>query len=246
MITPALEIHHLVKSYNDLPAVKDISFTIPRGEFFGFLGPNGAGKTSTINAIVGIGNFQKGSIHVFGHDVVADYREARRHVGLSPQEFNVDAFATVRDILDFVGGYFGMRKQERRERSDTLIELFGLQVHEKKQFRMLSGGFKRRVMLARALMHDPELLILDEPTAGVDVELRHELWRMLEKLNSEGKTILLTTHYLEEAQKLCTRIGIIFNGEIVALENKDALVKDGKTIEDHYLRHTQKRSIPND
>jgi len=238
METPALEIQNFEKSYHGTLAVKGISFTVSQGEFFGFLGPNGAGKTSTINAITGIGNFQHGHIQVFGHDVLTDYREARRYVGLCPQEFNIDNFSTVVDILDFVGGYFGMRKNDRRERTMYLMDLLGLTAYQKKQFRELSGGYKRRVMIARALMHDPQLLILDEPTAGVDVELRHELWALLERLNKEGKTIILTTHYLEEAQKLCKRIGIIFGGKIVALESKDTLIKDGQSIEDHYLRYT--------
>ncbi len=238
METPALKIENLVKSYNGTSAVDDISFVVQEGEFFGFLGPNGAGKTSTINAITGIGNFQQGTIKVCGHDVVADYREARKCVGLSPQEFNIDAFASARQILDFVGGYFGMRKKERQDRTAYLLEALDLKSYADKQFRMLSGGFKRRVMLARALIHDPKLLILDEPTAGVDVALRHELWKLLEQLNKEGTTIMLTTHYLEEAQKLCNKIGIIYDGKIVALETKAELLKDGQSIEDHYLRHT--------
>jgi len=233
----ALSIKNLVKKYGDETAVNNISFEIKKGEFFGFLGPNGAGKTSTINSITGIGKFDAGEIKVFGHDVVKNYREARKKIGLSPQEFNMDIFSTPLDILYYVGGYFGMPRKERQERIDYLFSILGLEEYRHKRFMALSGGFKRRVMLARAMMHDPEILILDEPTAGVDVELRHELWKILEDLNKNGKTIFLTTHYLEEAQKLCQRIGIIFGGKLVALESKNELIKDGKSVEDHYLHY---------
>jgi len=239
MVQLALEVKHLVKKYGERIAVNDLSFTVKKGEFFGFLGPNGAGKTSTINAIVGIGNFQAGEIKILGHDVIREYREARRKIGISPQEFNTDLFATPRKILDFVGGYFGMRKAEREAQIEYLLTRLGLAPYQDISFRALSGGFKRRMMLARAMMHNPEILILDEPTAGVDVELRYELWRLLAELNQNGKTIFLTTHYLEEAQRLCKRIGIIFNGKLVQLESKEELIKDGSSIEDHYLRHAE-------
>lgn len=236
-MSSALEVKNLIKRYGNVVAVNGVSFSVPAGEFFGFLGPNGAGKTSTIHSITGIANFQGGEIKVFGHDVVENYREARKKIGLSPQEFNVDIFRTVRQILEFVGGYFGLRGKDCAARTQYLFELLGLEPYADKPFRQLSGGFKRRVMLARALMHDPELLILDEPTSGVDVELRHDLWRILTELNKNGKTIFLTTHYLEEAERLCDRIAIIFNGKIVMLESKAELIKDGKTIEDHYLQY---------
>jgi ABC-2 type transport system ATP-binding protein len=236
MDTPALEVKNLVKRYGEKIAVNDVSFSVKRGEFFGFLGPNGAGKTSTISSITGTARFDSGEIKVFGFDVVKDYREARRKVGISPQEFNIDIFATPRDILYFVGGYFGIPKKERLERIERVLNQFGLGDYANKPFRALSGGYKRRVMLARAMVHDPELIILDEPTAGVDVELRHDLWRILTELNRSGKTIFLTTHYLEEAQRLCSRCGIIFNGKLVLLESKEELIKDGKSIEDHYLQ----------
>ncbi len=241
MDTPALQVENLVKKYGEKTAVDGVSFAVNRGEFFGFLGPNGAGKTSTISAITGVATFQGGTIKVFGHDVVADYREARRKIGVSPQEFNMDFFATPRAILDFVGGYFGMRKEERRRRMEHIFKELGLESFADVQFRALSGGYKRRVALARAMIHDPDLLILDEPTAGVDVELRHDLWRILTDLNTQGKTIFLTTHYLEEAQRLCNRIGIIFNGKIVALESKEELIKEGKSIEDHYLHYAREQ-----
>ncbi|MBI2023951.1 ABC transporter ATP-binding protein [Candidatus Giovannonibacteria bacterium] len=232
---PALEVKNLVKKYSNKTAVDNISFSVKRGEFFGFLGPNGAGKTSTISMITGTAKITSGEIKVFGHDVVASYREARKKIGISPQEFNVDIFACPRDILYFVAGYFGIPKKERLDRIDVVINELGLKDYADKKFQHLSGGYKRRVMLARAMIHDPDLLILDEPTSGVDVELRHDLWRILTDLNKKGKTIFLTTHYLEEAQRLCDRIGIIFNGKIVSLESKDELIKDGKSIEDHYL-----------
>src|SRR3989338_8663821 len=203
----ALEVKDLVKKS---PAsggagaakvsVGGISFEIKKGEFFGFLGPTGAGKTLTINCFTGTASVTSGEIKVFGLDVVKNYREARKKIGISPQEYNVDIFAKPKDILYFVGGYFGIPKKERLERINAVTKELGLEKYTDTPFRALSGGYKRRVMLARAMVHDPDLLILDEPTAGVDVELRHDLWRILTDLNKKGKTILLTTHYLKEAQ----------------------------------------------
>lgn len=239
---PALEVKNLIKKYGEKIAVNDISFEVKRGEFFGFLGPNGAGKTSTIASITGTAKITSGSIKVFGHDVVEDYREARMKIGISPQEFNIDIFAKPKDILYFVAGYFGIPKKERLEKIGRVIKELGLENYTDRKFMELSGGYKRRVMLARAMVHDPDLLILDEPTAGVDVELRHDLWRILTDLNKKGKTILLTTHYLEEAQRLCDRIGIIFQGKIVSLESKAELIKDGGTIEEHYLKQVAAKS----
>ncbi len=231
----ALEIKNLRKSYGKAVAVDGISLTVEKGEFFGFLGPNGAGKTTTIHSITGIAKFTEGSIQVCGIDVVKNYREARKKVGLSPQEFNVDFFAPVWKHLDYVGGYYGMRKKERERQIEKLLHDFQLTEYRNKSFRELSGGFKRRVMLARALIHDPELLILDEPTAGVDVELRHALWKFLTELNKKGKTIILTSHYLEEVELLCNRIAIIHKGNIAALGAKEDFIKDGKKLEDKYL-----------
>ncbi len=234
-----LTIKNLTKKYGEKVALDNISLEIKKGEFFGFLGPNGAGKTTTINCIVGINTIQSGSINLFGLDVVKDYREARAKVGISPQEFNVDIFAAPEKILYYVGGYYGMSKKERNKRIDELCEQLGLQEHRDKPFRTLSGGLKRRVMLARALIHDPELLILDEPTAGVDVELRLELWEHLRRINKQGKTILFTSHYLEEVEKLCSRIAIINKGKLVAVENTSEMTKDG-TLEKRYLELTKK------
>ena len=233
---PALEIKNLRKKYKSgTLAVDGVSFDIQKGEFFGFLGPNGAGKTTTIHSVTGIARFSEGSIKTFGIDVVEDYREARKKIGLSPQEFNVDIFATSRKIVDWVGGFYGMKKKEREERIEYLFDRFDLAEHADKKFKDLSGGLKRRVMLARAMVHDPELLILDEPTSGVDVELRHELWRFLQELNAEGKTILLTSHYLEEVELLCKRIAIINHGKIVAIGDKSDFVNGEQTLEKRYL-----------
>jgi ABC-2 type transport system ATP-binding protein len=236
MAIPALSITNLRKVYaRGTVAVEDISLTVPEGEFFGFLGPNGAGKSTTIHCITGIAEPTSGKIEIFGIDAVKDYREARRLVGLCPQEFNVDPFATPRQIVDWMGGYFGMRSGLRKERTDMLMERFELTAHHKKQFRELSGGLKRRVVLARALIHDPKLIILDEPTAGVDVELRRVLWRYLAEINRDGKTILLTSHYLEEVERLCRQIAIVNKGRVVREGTKDEMVAEPGGLELAYL-----------
>ena len=238
MTTPALDISHLRKVYRGgTVAVQDVSLTIQPGDFFGFLGPNGAGKSTTIHCVTGISNPTSGTIRVFGVDAVANYREARKLVGLSPQEFNVDPFATPRQIVEWMGGYFGLRAAERKQRTDALLERFDLVEHQKKAFRELSGGLKRRVILARALVHDPKLLILDEPTAGVDVELRRDLWRYLTELNRDGTTILLTSHYLEEVERLCRTIAIISKGKIVRNGPKAEFLT-GEGLEAAYLTAT--------
>ncbi len=236
----ALEISHLVKKYGAMTAVDNLSLEVKPGEFFGFLGPNGAGKTTTINAITGIGSFDAGEILVFGIDVQHQYREARRKVGLAPQEFNVDIFQKVRNILWYMAGYYGMAKSYREARVQEMLKIFELDIHAEKPFQALSGGLKRRVILARAMVHDPELLILDEPTAGVDVELRLELWKYLRRINEEGKTILFTSHYLEEVEQLCNRIAIVNHGTIVAIGDKNEFIKEGSSLEKTYLEITQK------
>ena len=237
-MTPALFISHLRKVYRrGTVAVGDLSLSIAPGDFFGFLGPNGAGKSTTIHCVTGIATPSSGTIEVFGVDAVKNYREARRLIGLSPQEFNVDPFATARQIVEWMGGYFGMPFAERRRRCDELLERFDLTEHQKKPFRELSGGLKRRVILARALVHDPKLLILDEPTAGVDVELRRDLWRYLAELNRDGKTILLTSHYLEEVERLCRTIAIINGGKIVRHGPKEEFLT-GEGLESAYLTAT--------
>lgn len=237
MSAPALKITNLRKVYRHrgTVAVEDISLEIPEGEFFGFLGPNGAGKSTTIHCITGIAEPSDGKIEIFGLDAVKNYREARRLVGLCPQEFNVDPFANPRQIVDWMGGYFGMSARQRKARIDMLLERFELIPHEKKQFRELSGGLKRRVVLARALVHDPKLIILDEPTAGVDVELRRVLWRYLQEINRDGKTILLTSHYLEEVERLCRRVAIVNKGRVVREGTKDEIAGSPGGLENAYL-----------
>ena len=238
-----LVIDHLVKKYGESTAVNDISLVVPKGQFFGFLGPNGAGKSSTIHCITGIARITSGTITVGGFDVVDDYKEARKKIGISPQEFNTDFFGKVEDILDYMGGFYGMQKSERTVRVEELIEKFELTDHREKTFNELSGGLKRRVILARALVHKPELLILDEPTAGVDVEQRHQLWQYFRELSVTGMTIILTSHYLEEVELLCDRVAIINKGKIISDRAKAEFIKDGKTLEERYLEITREDNV---
>jgi ABC-2 type transport system ATP-binding protein len=234
----ALEITDLFKRYpTGVEALKGVSLEIGEGEFLGLLGPNGAGKSTLIHCATGLAQPTSGEIKVFGHDAVHHYQEARAAVGLAPQELNLDWFLTLEESLDYHGGYFGMPKKDRRERTKELLEIFSLTEKRNDRTRTLSGGMKRRLILARALMHRPKLLILDEPTAGVDVELRLELWHYVQRVNTEGTTILLTTHYLEEAEQLCDKIAFINNGEIVATGTSDELsAKYGvSSLEDAYL-----------
>ena len=237
-ITKALEITNLVKRYpTGTEALKSVSLDIETGEFFGLLGPNGAGKSTLIHCITGLAQPTAGDVRVFGNDAFHHYQEARLAVGLAPQDVNLDFFLTVEETLDYHGGYFGMPKKERRERAKELLETFSLTEKRDDRTRTLSGGMKRRLILARALMHRPKLLILDEPTAGVDVELRLELWHYVQRINAEGTTILLTTHYLEEAEQLCSRIAFINQGELVAQGSSGELAsKFGvSSLEDAYL-----------
>ena len=238
-MSPAIEIDHLVKRYDDFTAVNDVSFRVEDGEFFGFLGPNGAGKTTTINAIVGLARPDSGRIRVFGHDAHEAWREARRFIGLAPQEYNFDRYLSIRDVLIFQAGYFGLRGPAVRARADMLLERFGLASKAKQEFTRLSGGMKRRLTLARALIHEPKLIILDEPTAGVDVELRLELWDLLRELNRDGLTIFLTTHYLEEAETLCKTIAIIREGRIVTQQSTRDLIAQGASLQDVFLELTR-------
>ena len=221
---PALRVDKLSKRYATCTAVDEVSLVVERGDFFGFLGPNGAGKTTTINAIVGLATITSGTIEIFGYDNVRSWREARALVGLAPQEYNFDRYLSIRDVLIYQAGYFGLRGRAVRDRADALLESFDLTSKASDTFVKLSGGMKRRLTLARAMIHEPELLILDEPTAGVDVELRIELWGLLRKLNAAGTTIILTTHYLEEAESLCKNIAIIEAGRIVAMESTAKLL----------------------
>ncbi|MBV8749670.1 MAG: ABC transporter ATP-binding protein [Candidatus Eremiobacteraeota bacterium] len=239
MSTPALQIKNLVKRYGDFTAVDGISLDVQEGEFFGLLGPNGAGKTTTINAIVGLAHITSGSIALFGLDVVRNWRAARLRVGLAPQEYNFDRYLNIRDVLIYQAGYYGLRGPAVTKRADLLLERFDLASKAKQPYTKLSGGMKRRLTLARALIHEPPLVILDEPTAGVDVELRLELWSLLRELNTNGTTIILTTHYLEEAEELCDRIGIIQSGKLVALETTRQLVGDS-SLQDVFLELTRR------
>ncbi|MFW6210126.1 MAG: ABC transporter ATP-binding protein [Patescibacteria group bacterium] len=240
---PILEITDLTKVYgrgrDTTQAVAGISLAIPRGSFFGLLGPNGAGKSTTIHCITGITQPSGGQIVVDGTNVVTEYRTARRKIGLSPQEFNVDIFSTPVELMDYMGGYYGIPAAERRERIEELIERFGLNAHRDVKFQKLSGGLKRRAMLGRALVHTPDLLILDEPTAGIDVEQRHDLWVYLQEMNSRGKTIILTSHYLEEVEYLCNEIAIINHGQIVAAGSKASFMAGRRSLEEAYLAITQ-------
>ena len=242
----ALSIEDLVKRYpTGVEALRGVSLQIEAGEFFGLLGPNGAGKSTLIHCSTGLAGPTSGAISIFGHDAIGDYEQARLAVGLAPQELNLDWFLTVEETLDYHGGYFGMPRRERRERSQELLEAFSLTEKRNERNRTLSGGMKRRLVLARALMHRPRLLILDEPTAGVDVELRLELWQYVQRINGEGTTILLTTHYLEEAEQLCDRIAFINDGRIVAQGTNDDLAGEfGVTsLEDAYLELVGRKEL---
>ena len=236
---PAIEVDDLVKRYGAFTAVDGISLRVAAGEFFGFLGPNGAGKTTTINAIVGLARKSTGSIRIFGFDNEREWRDARRLIGLSPQEFNFDRYLSLRDVLIFAAGYYGLRGKGVAERADMLLERFGLSSHAHLEYTKISGGQKRRLSLARALIHEPKLLILDEPTAGVDVELRLELWQWLRALNADGLTVFLTTHYLEEAEELCRRIAIVRHGRIVTEKPTVELVAEGESLQDVFLELTR-------
>jgi ABC-2 type transport system ATP-binding protein len=232
-------VDRLVKRYGSFTAVNGISLSVAAGEFFGFLGPNGAGKTTTINAIAGLARKTGGNIRIFGYDTESQWRSARSLVGLSPQEYNFDRYLSLRDVLIFAAGYYGLRGKTVAERADMLLERFGLTAHAHLEYTKISGGQKRRLSLARALIHEPSLLILDEPTAGVDVELRLELWDWLRALNDDGLTIFLTTHYLEEAEQLCKRIAIIRQGRIVTEKPTEELVAEGASLQDVFLELTR-------
>jgi len=242
----ALQIENLFKRYaTGVEALQGVSLEIKPGELFGLLGPNGAGKSTLIHCATGLAQTTSGTIKVFGHDALDDYEQARQAVGLAPQEVNLDWFLTVEETLDYHAGYFGMPKRERRERTKELLETFSLTEKRDERTRTLSGGMKRRLILARAVMHRPRLLILDEPTAGVDVELRLELWHYVQRINQEGTTILLTTHYIEEAEQLCDRIAFINEGKIVGEGTSAALADlyDVDNLEDAYLALVGRREL---
>ncbi len=220
---PALQVSGLRKRFDGPEVVKGISFAIRPGEIFGLLGPNGAGKSTTINMIVGVTRIGGGAVRIFGHDNMRDYRITRRLTGVMHQEVVIDNFFTIDRALRIHSGYFGV--DDNPAWRNMLIDRLGLRPHLDKVMIKLSGGLKRRFMVAKALIHKPKLLILDEPTAGVDVELRHSLWEFVREINTSGTSILLTTHYLEEAEQMCERVAIMNHGEILALERTSDLVR---------------------
>ena len=215
-MTNALEINGLKKIYaTGVEALRGIDLTVEAGDFYALLGPNGAGKSTTIGIITSLVNKTSGKVKVFGYDLDTDLVRAKQQIGLVPQEFNFNPFETVQQIVVNQAGYYGVSRQEALKRSEKYLKQSNLWEKRNVRARMLSGGMKRRLMIARALMHEPRLLILDEPTAGVDIELRREMWEFLRELNESGTTIILTTHYLEEAEMLCRNIGIIQSGELI-------------------------------
>lgn len=217
MTIPAIHLKQVHKAFGSLNALNGIDLTIQQGEFFALLGPNGAGKSTLINILAGLLKPTAGSVKVMGHDVVRDYQAARMNLGLVPQELVFDPFFNVREMLRFQAGYFG-RGRENDAWVDEIIESLGLTDKAHTNMRKLSGGMKRRALIAQALVHKPPVIVLDEPTAGVDVELRQMLWQFIRKLNQQGHTIILTTHYLEEAETLCERVAMMKQGQIVALD----------------------------
>lgn len=214
-MSTAIRIRDLEKSYDGTPALKGVNLTIQEGEFAGLLGPNGAGKTTTINILTGLVRRESGTTEIFERDTVRDFRFTRAQVGVAAQEFALDWFFPIEKLLYFQAGYYGITRKRARERVEELLKRMGLFKRRHLRLRQLSGGLKRRYQLAKALVHDPRIIILDEPTAGVDVELRHELWQYLRDLHAAGKTILLTTHYIEEAEMLCEKVSIIDQGIII-------------------------------
>jgi ABC-2 type transport system ATP-binding protein len=236
---PALKIEKLRKTYsNGLLALDGVSLEVEAGRFFGLLGPNGAGKTTLINSVVSLARPDSGTVEVLGRDAYREFREARRMIGVSPQEINLDKFLTVEETMLYHAGYYGVPKAKARERAEDLLERFALTEKRRQRVNTLSGGMKRRVLFARALMHDPKILFLDEPTAGVDIELRYKLWGYIRELNHNGLTILLTTHYLEEAEALCEEIALINGGRIAAQGTSGELKQryGAASIEEVYLK----------
>ncbi|AGB42437.1 ABC-type multidrug transport system, ATPase component [Halobacteroides halobius DSM 5150] len=221
-MSTAIEFKGINKSYGDLQALNDINLTIKKGEFFGLLGPNGAGKSTLIGTLAGLVNMDSGSVTVLGQDIITNYLQTKQQLGIVPQEVSFDPFFTVRETLEIQSGYFGISNNQQK--IDEILGALDLKDKEDIKPRGLSGGMKRRLLIAKALVHDPEIIVLDEPTAGVDVELRRSLWEYVTKLNQEGKTIILTTHYLEEAEALCDRIAILDQGEVIAIDSKENLI----------------------
>lgn len=226
MPEPAIQVSGLTKSYGDVHALCGVDIIINKGEFFGLLGPNGAGKSTTINILTGLVFNDSGSTQVFGKDTVKDYRFTRSKIGIAAQELSIDWFFPIERLLYFQAGYYGIAPRKAKTNIDILLKRLGLDKKRNSQLRQLSGGMKRRFQLAKALVHDPSIIILDEPTAGVDVELRRDLWQYLQDLHSAGKTILLTTHYIEEAELLCEKVAIIDQGKILKEGSPKALTQE--------------------
>lgn len=239
-MTVAVAIVDVVKRFGSLEALAGVSMDIAEGEFFGLLGPNGAGKTTLISCLAGLVRPDSGRLNVLGRDVVADYREARRLLGVVPQELVFDPFFTVRETLRIQSGYFGLRRND--DWIDEILINLDLAGKAETNMRRLSGGMKRRVLVAQALVHKPPVIVLDEPTAGVDVELRQGLWQFIRRLNGEGHTIILTTHYLEEAEALCSRIALMKQGLVVALDSTANLMAahPGASLEDVFVKVMQR------
>ena len=222
-MTHAIEIIDVTKRYGELQALAGVSLSVEPGEFFGLLGPNGAGKTTLISILAGLSRATSGVVRIMGHDVISGYRGARSALGVVPQELVFDPFFTVRETLTFQSGYFGLR--DNGAWIDEVLDNLDLTAKANTNMRALSGGMKRRVLVAQALVHKPPVIVLDEPTAGVDVELRQALWRFIRRLNRDGHTIVLTTHYLEEAEALCGRIAMLKQGRVVALDRTENLLQ---------------------
>ncbi|ADO76199.1 ABC transporter ATP-binding protein [Halanaerobium praevalens] len=218
----AIKIENVNKSYGDLQALADIDLEIKQGEFFGLLGPNGAGKSTLIGILGGLVKKDSGQVTVLGKDIISDYRKTKKSLGIVPQEITFDPYFTVRETLEMHSGYFGIK--DNSAKIDELLRALSLKDKAEIGPRELSGGMKRRLLIAKALVHDPEIIVLDEPTAGVDVELRNSLWDYVIDLNQKGKTIILTTHYLEEAEALCDRIAIMDQGKIIKIDSKENLI----------------------
>jgi ABC-2 type transport system ATP-binding protein len=235
----AISVHQVSKRFGHIKAVESVDLKVESGEFFGLLGPNGAGKTTLINIIAGLCLADGGRVEVMGHDVVKDYQSARRALGVVPQELVFDPFFTVRETLRFQSGYFGIKHND--DWIDEILDNLNLVDKAEANMRSLSGGMKRRVLVAQALVHRPPVIILDEPTAGVDVDLRRGLWGFIQKLNNQGHTIVLTTHYLEEAESLCNRVAMLKAGEIVLIEDTTNLLRREK---ESLLRVRLKGEVP--
>jgi ABC-2 type transport system ATP-binding protein len=217
----AISVENLTKQYGDLMAVNDVSFDVKRGEIFAFLGPNGAGKTTTVEILVGLRKSTSGRAHVLGFDIAKDQKEIKKRIGVLPQSFNTYDRLTVKENIEYFAGMFDSQPDV-----DGLIKLVDLEDKKKEQFKNLSGGLKQRLGIAVALVNDPEVVFLDEPTSGLDPKARHGVWRLIEDLHHKGKTVFLTTHYMEEAEALADRVGIIHNGKIVALDETDKLIAE--------------------